>query len=365
MEARKDAHNQEYQLMGEKTFLDWKGKWKISHVSRTARDRYSICLFFWPNSKAGLKETWFSGGSVFSKDDTGINEFKKYIKNNTRYTPTKNVLNQLYEHFDLLRNAYLEEDYFYASQDKSKAIEALEGYFQMALQRYIQKEILPKLYRSHRQTNYEKYLTPEEQKGVTEAFKILNGHAYVEPDDTGYWGKGHTRDFRRKLDDEIQKLEDKRKEEEYQVKRKRHMSLLDTDTDFRRFVAHAMAAAKEKRSRDEVELAHRLYGYTKDLDAYRKVYQQLSQMMKKFGLETFHARYLVELGYEYITNGGMLPVVAPEHERNKEDLYFDDYVTYGQLHRRVTRVGRKYIYVDGGYRWEKENVRLDGIQEAG
>ncbi|CAH8248481.1 hypothetical protein WJ0W_007148 [Paenibacillus melissococcoides] len=363
MKVRKDAYQQEYQLIGEETFQDWKGKWKISHVSRKSQDRYSISIFFWPNPESGLKETWFRGGSTFSKVDTDINEFKKYVKNNTGYTPTKDVLIQLYEHFDKLRNAYLEEDCFHALADKSKATLALSTYFQIALQRYSKNEILPKMYSSQRQNNFEKYLTNEERKGVIEAIKTLNGHAYCEPDDTGYWGKGHTREFRRKLDDEIDMREAKRKSEEYKAKKRKHMSMLDTDIDFRRLVAHAMEAAKDKRCRDEVELVHRLYGYTKDLDAYRKVYHKLSQMMKKYGLEPFNTSYLIELGNEYITKGGMLPVVVAEYERNDKELYFNDYVNYGSLRRRVSRVGRKYVYVDGGYRWEIANVKIDDFHK--
>ena len=352
-----------YAEIGEETFRDAKGVWTIGHVGRVkylpeCRHHYTVSIRFKPNlCRLPKASPWGEARSVFMRGSEEVHVMKQRIKDAIGYTPTPDVLRDLWRHFAALRDAYEAEDAFYASQDKEMARRILAELKDRAVARFESgKEARPPRHRfdRHRPPKIA-YLTETEYRQAVEAQKVLNGHAYVEP--FSLLGKsGHLADFNERIQARIDEIIRRREMLARQEKRMQLRRLLDTDLEFRRLVANAMSAAKESRAGStEYELAYRYFGYASSLDEYRKINRQFSELMARYGLETYDAGLLVSLGREYLADGEMLPAPAAPYER-PEGYFYQDWICAGNRFYQVTRVGRLYVYVAGD-RLLKSEVR--------
>jgi len=349
--------------LGERTVVDSKGSWTISHVCRNryipeCRHHYTVSIQFKPNLLRIPKASpWGVTGGIFMRGCEDIEMMKRRIKDYVGYTPSADVLDAFWTHFTVLRDAYEAEDAFYAAQDRENADRLLMELENLAVLRFEKGEEkqAPKHRFDRNRPPMDVYLTEGEYRLAVEAQKVLNGHAYVEPYSV-FGRSGHLADFNERIQTRIDEIKRSREIEARQEKRKRLRGLLDTDPEFRRLVANAMAAAKESRAgKTEYELAFRYFGYVSSLEEYRKVYSQFSELMKQFGLETYETDLLVSLGREYLAEGEMLPVPVAPFER-PEGIFYQDWICTENRFYQVDRVGRLYVYVAGD-RFLKREVR--------
>lgn len=133
---------------------------------------------------------------------------------------------------------------------------------------------------------------------------------------------------------------------------------LDTDVQLRKLASLALSVEKEKRCNSkEYEIVHRMYGYTISFEKYREVFSDFIDLMKSYGLKTYQVDFLIEAGKSYLNEGGFLPPVSSQYERAEGVFYYGDRVHDGQSSYTVERVGSIYVYVDGGKRVMKKDVR--------
>jgi len=352
-----------YAQIGEETFSDAKGTWTIGHVGRArylpeCRHHYTVSIRFRPNlCRLPKASPWGETGSVFMRGCEDAETMKRRIKDAIGYTPSCDVMQHLWRHFVALRDAYEAEDGFYASQDREKSRQLLNDLEDLAVSRFERgEEARPPRHRFDvNRPPKLVYLTEMEYRQAVEAQKVLNGHAYVEPF-SPIGRSGHLTEFNERIQRRIEAIQRRRDLAEKEEKRRRLRGLLDTDPQFRRLVANAMSAAKESRAGStEYELAYRYFGYASSLDEYRKINRQFSELMARYGLETYDAGLLVSLGREYLADGEMLPAPAAPYER-PEGYFYQDWICAGNRFYQVTRVGRLYVYVAGD-RLLKSEVR--------
>jgi|GEM_PF-5963472 len=344
---RKNAVDEVYATLGkDQTYTDTKGEWRINHVGRQQLNSFYTYLSFQPHPDGKLKgNPYGESGHIYFHREVTIQSFKARIKSRTGYTPMKEVLVKLYTYAMQLCEAYFEEDQYFASQDKDDALLEMNRLFDVAIERYRSGDIL----NPHSRCPFERYLTKGEIETIIDTQKTINGHAFQEVDH-GYL-TGHLKQFKKRLADTIAYEERKREQRELEQQRHGHLHLLEVDVEFRKLVAHAIAAAQVKQSSSvDHELAQRLFGYTQSLDQYREIFSQYTQLLQQYGIPSYAGKRLVEVGRSYLAKGGMLPVVAPRYERQVGKFYYADRVQMGDRVRYVNRVGRKYLYLDGGSR---------------
>ncbi len=361
---RKDAYKCVYEAIGEETFTDRKGAWTAEAVIRkTHSDRedvYDFYVRFKADPKAAPKAACpFSHKTlrVFLRSTEGIEQLKHRIRSEAGYTPATATVTKLWDHFWKLHEAYREEDRAYAEADKAAAAAVLDALFEKAVARANAGECFVSEDRLHySRLAIERYLTREEQDEAQEAQKVLNGHAHVEYM-SQYGRSGHLVAFNQRIEEEVERLNKIRERVAYQDREQKLMGMLESDVPFRKLVAHAVAASKVRRSKHvEYELAQRLFGYVRNLDEYRKIYRMIDETLRTFELASYEASKLVELGRQYLKEGGMLPAVTAPFERDPNKHYFGDIVHNGRAFYEVAKAGQQYIYLSGGQRLEKKDV---------
>lgn len=346
---------------GPVTWIDRKGKWSINGLIRKKshfpEQAYETRVTFQPNPLLGFRVNGEIYRYVlFIASMTPIH-WKGKLKNQLGYTPSREVLNGMYDHLQCLRIAHEEEDAYYAGQSKAEAGAVIDECFVRAINRYQAGVEEPASYRYHRRSVFDRFVTSDDKTLLIEAYKVLNESAYVEPEE-GIYG-GHLHEFRVRLETAID-LEEKKREFRMKLERREWLeNLLESDPPFRRLVALALMSNKIKRgygyTAQEKELGYCLFGYAKDLKEYRKVHDQLQQVMKIYRLETYDTKLLIDLGQSYLRVGEMLPALEPPHVR-KEGFFYGDEVKLNGRSFEVNKVGHKYLYLSGGNKVLIEDV---------
>lgn len=336
------------------SWVDQKGTWTMGVVVRTKyhedRDHlYSLEMRFLANPIRCPKADRHQVTSRLTLYRSFEPSLKRAIKGAFGYTPDVRVLRDIWKNFNFHCDQILNEDAAYQNACKEPARATLEQLQLLAVERFKQGERQPQKGRA-----LDLYLTKAELKEATEAQKILNGHAHVEYDS---FGSGHLHKFNRRVEAEIDQIQKARELQVREDREQRLMALLDVDVDFRRLVAHALAAANEVRAGAlGVELANRLFGYARSLADMQATFPVLKTLMGKYSLDAYEGSYLLYLGQKYLDAGGMLPVVQPEHQREEGRFYYDDWIHIGVEVAQVTRVGTRYVYTNKG-RYEKRKAR--------
>lgn len=356
--ARKNAYDIEYGLHGDTVITDSKGTWTAGQVGRYAYDpnglsKYSMSLYFQADLNRLPKASPYPiTVSIYLYHTSTKTQLKDWIKSYIGYVPEKHTISEIWNHFSRLRNAYDEEDEYYSRADREHAEAQLDHLYSVAVDRIHQEEqVISESERFYRnRMTYEKYLTKEEQSVAEEAQKILNGHSYVEPMSSTA-RTGHLMELNKRLNDAVRAYHHRKAMQREESLKNRLLTALDTDVVLRRAVAVVLECKKEIRTSDYLtEFGHRMFGYTSSLDEYRSnVFPKVESFSASYGMESIELRYLVAVGEQYLENGGMLPPAHADHERNPEKFYFNDYVHNGHLVRKIRRVGRRYLYFDGGY----------------
>lgn len=374
--ARHNAVDETHKELGEKKFQDSKGEWSIGHVSRTTHDEkkgHEYNAYIKHEKAAGLTGGTPFGmtGGVLMRHDEGIDTLKRRIKDKSGYTPDRATLEGIMEHINKLKDAYGEQDRHYAGSDKADHQKTVEDLYNTALERAKAGgkpgiDESPYLQRSSNVKEHMKYLTKAEQEKLREAQKHLRGNSQYDTTDDhiGHndekFGMDTLHGFNRKLWSERVAHEKKLEEEAKAKKKAGHLAKLDTDPEFRKLAAHALAASKEGRAGEtDRELGHRLFGYATTQDKSNEHWGKVREMLDKHGIDKFNgAAHLAGLAKEYEKNGGTLPGVAAPHERDGDKLYYGDKVTNGFHSGKVNKLGQKYVHVDSGQdrQWDKNSV---------
>lgn len=361
--ARHDAYQQTYDSTGDREFRDQKGTWTVSEVKhdnkRHGHTLYSGYVKFKPDENAGLKmDSWGKSNQAYFDDETDAESFKSKLKNAIGYTPSKQVVEQMWAHFAALRAARQEEDRHYAQGDKKKAQETLDKLTQKAVDRYKDgKYTLDEEYRTrgyYRGQSHKHHLTQDELHQAGEAQKYINGHSFVNLDDSMHSSAGHLAGLRDRVQAGINEIDAHRKAEEARKKDEHVDKMMENNPAFRKLVAHYAAAEKRGNSKDpETELVHRLYGYTNNYDKWRDNLQNLMDTLEGFGLDRFDTRKLGRMAEKHADN---LPAVTPAFERQEGKFYYGDVVHNGRTTMEITKVGQKYLYGRNNVEWEKSKA---------
>ncbi|MFD2328812.1 hypothetical protein ACFSR7_06065 [Cohnella sp. GCM10020058] len=367
MDPRKNAY--EISLGQVQTeWTDRKGKWRISGLIRTLAHgdefRYETTLKFISNPEAGLKSKGWGYAFLGFNKKICIESFRRQVKRAVGYTPSLKIQESVIAQLEILQQAHLEEDRFYAPKDKAPAYEHVEACFQLAMNRYYQRESLPEQYTGSHRSNFDRFVSKEEQQSLTEAFKVINGHACVMPEN-GIHG-GHMHLFRTRLRDAIDEADRTAAAQKSRERLQRLEGLLETDPGFRRLVAHALAAAKTSRYRQlayEYELSYRLYGYAKNIDEMRKSIGELREALAPYQLETYDVTLLMKLGRAYLNAGGILPPVSAPFERDNRRYYFGDKYDVGGRWVEVRAMKRLYLYLGNGSRVRISEEKADIVSK--
>lgn len=362
---RRNAYQETYTSLTEVVFIDLKGVWTAGELIRTKREENENTYDFYIQFKADpdgapKASTYFTKSlRIFMRSTDDANTLKRRIREAAGYTPAPATIRMLWAHFMLLHAAYIEEDRFYARADQVTAEAILNALYEKAIQRFKDGELCVSKERVQHYRTYERYLSQSEQEEATEAQKRINGHGFVLRM-SQFEKNGHLARFNQRIADDIERLG---KLKELEMKRDHDSFLekmMESDVTFRQLVAHAIAASREIRcKRPEIELANRLFGYSKNLDEYREKYSKIDEMLRPYRLRDYDTSKLVSLGMAYLEAGGMLPVVAPVFERGPDKIYYGDMVHDGYTSYIVRMVGSRYIYVEGSsHRLLKQHVKL-------
>lgn len=333
-------------------YIGVKGSWTITHVERNPylNDfRYSICMSFIPNEdrlpKAGKDPILFR---IYFLNSHSDKQLKVAMKSCSGYTPEPHIVSDVMQHILKIIELFSDEDSYYASQCKTKAADILEDLYLTAINRYKNDEMFPP--RSERYANsqlpIEKVLTADEIEVANEAQKVLNGHAYLEAYSYSFQ-TGHLKKINSDLRDFMwswDRLKIRTAKANNQLSLK---EALDTDIQLRRLVAVALNVVGEIRtSKAYIEISHRMFGYTTNLNDYRNVFSSFSDLMKEYGLETYEVDTLQHIGTDYLAAEGMLPSYRTDHEREEGKFYYGDRVHDGLNFFDIERVGKKFIYTN-------------------
>lgn len=360
---RKNAFHEEFQKLEFKSHYGKKGSWRIYHIRRelaAAHFRYIIRMQFSP-SKDRLPKAAREGTILFDFYAFGgenVQLLKRKIKSCSGYTPEDHVLEEIKQNIDKLLEAYQEEDTYYSSLCTSEASRVLNQLFELGLARYKRGEIFPPYSERYARSQLaiDKVLSPVEIEQANEAQKVINGHSHIEPR-TYQTRTGHLSSLNERLETAMDMWDREQKRLAEETRRAELLGALETDVRLRKLVAVCMDVEKEIRtSRQEVEGAHRMFGYTFNLEDYRAVFREFDKLMKEYGLDTYQVRELQEIGRKYITSGGMLPPSTTPYERVEGKFYYADRVHNGFDTFEVKSVGRKYLYTNKG-RFLKSSLR--------
>lgn len=330
-----------------KCFKDFKGVWKIDHLTydsfQRGEMRYLIRIELSPSSNK-KQEYRHPYGYIYK--DQSLTDIKSTIKYLTGYTPSPSTLEAMTLHFRDMLKARIEEDLFYAASDKEPAKRTLEQLKHLILSRYEQNNVIQQETPWNRNIEtWKKYTTEEEQKQAIEAQQILNGYSYVDPN-TAYHG-GHMALFWKDLHKDIQVIEANRRKEKALKERQYLQSLLDLQPKIRRLVSlWKHCRSYYNGNTNEVEVVHRLYGYTKNAEQY---YQKFGlfreEYLKPFNIDSWDLPHLSAL----VQKDDHLPPVPNTFVRKDSWHYGDRMLVDGRV-EYVTRVGTKYLHYRGGKR---------------
>ncbi|MEK4983636.1 hypothetical protein [Bacillus sp. FSL K6-6540] len=349
---RHNAYEMEYMKSGPLCIQDGKGRWTAGSLRRLDHtsygDSFSLSLMFLADStRLPRAKSYEDVGYIFVRDTFNIEQVKYMIKSQIGYTPEKETLQAICRHIQRLIAAYKEEDAYYASQDPKSAEGGLQELYDRAIARYERGEEFPHHSRFVQQVPaMQRFLNEQELTEAKEFQKVLNGHAYVEPE-SSVGNSGHLSKFNQRIDEEIRRRSLRRESLRKEERRKRLLELLDTDVEFRYLVANVLAAHDEIRTAySEVELGHRLFGYTFDLNQYRTaVIPALEQLLQKYELKLFETNELYTIGKIYLDQDGMLPVPKAPFSREEGVIYYQDRVHNGIHSDIVMSVGKRYLYL--------------------
>ncbi|MFB8378111.1 hypothetical protein [Paenibacillus taichungensis] len=360
---RKDAYEQTYQQIKDKPIQDRKGIWQPDYLLRIMAHggspiRFKLTLYFTANlsviPKASPDRNVYH---IHVFEDMAIEQLKRWIKSDVGYVPETTTLYAIRDYIQNLTRAYEEQDRYYSLQDKAPAQDLLKQYLNKALQRMKNNELSYDGRHVQGMPAYQQYLTKEEQAQVAEAQMIMNGHSYIE----GYSGigkQGHLYEFNDQLKTKYSAWESENRRSMERLQRDRLLGLLDTDVDLRRIVSLSLSIDREIRTTSlEIELVHRLYGFTQRHDQYREEWERLQLVLDTYGIERHNSMLLQHIGRLYISRDGMLPPAVSTFERDAGMFYYGDRVHNGYQHFRVESVGQKYLHLDRIPRELKSNLR--------
>ncbi|PAD72807.1 hypothetical protein [Paenibacillus campinasensis] len=355
MKFRKNAYSIEYDHVGDVSFVDRKGIWTASYVRRNSLEssvsKFSFALYFQANLERLPKASPYKEYcNIYMGENTTPEMMKSRIKSAFGYTPERDTVIGMYHHFLRLSNACLEEDQYYALQDKEEAKAILERIIVQARRRIHSNQMTPYTdcrFSTDRRLAYEKYLMKEEIEEAREAQKAINGHAFEEPmsiiQKTGLLAK-----LNHRIEQEIELYRRTKEIEANQELNAYLLELLEVDVDFRKLVSLTLSCYGDIRTADfKVEVAHRMFGYTKQLDDFRKTaYEALHTLLTKYRLPTYDLHILVRIGEVYLKKGGMLPPPNAPFERRQGEFYYRDKIFCGIDSYTIRQVGRVYLYTD-------------------
>ncbi|MDQ6422623.1 hypothetical protein RB620_24630 [Paenibacillus sp. LHD-117] len=345
-EAYQLVHNNE-----ELVLSDRKGVWETSGLFRTKRNgrlEYQTRLEFKPNAAAGLQIK----SEIYAYPYYEPDRFKRYIKSAIGYTPSVAVLTEMIQYLETRKDAYLEEDRFYAVQSKEEAKCEIEKIFQDAFSRFSSNRSFETHARDLKQKTFEQLVSKEEAVKLREAYKVLNSSSYVDDTDL--------EPFRKRLMDAVCEAKKARELNDERERNKWLMESMEHDVQLRRLVSHALGENATKKEvgywGNSTELGYRLFGYAQNLTDKRKVVGQLDALFQEYRLKTYEANVLVKIGKEYVLKGGQLPIVEAPYERRQGEYYYGDTVYLNGKGRDVEQVGRIYLYLSGGFRVSKTAI---------
>ncbi|MEN1990295.1 hypothetical protein [Paenibacillus hubeiensis] len=359
-----NAYEHRYKELETTVYYDRKGTWRPGHLTRTihtpgAEPKYILSLWFTPNLKV-LPKVKYSGEMVYNVhyvEGIGLSRLKSWIKTAVGYVPEQTTVIGLLRYIEGLINAYRDEDSFYANQDQAAAAEVLNKLTQVAVQRLKVNEIIHENKHNRSQPMYITYLTDEEINWATEAQKVMNGHSYVEPF-TSIGQQGHLYEFNNRLETIGRRWEEEQRAIQDEQLNEKLLNLLEVDVVLRRLVASALEVKKEKYNTDyEVELVHRLYGYTHRFEHYRSKLEPFYNLLESYGIQRHDSRKLLVVGERYVAAEGMLPPAGKTFEREEGTIYYGDRVHDGTSFFQVESVGHKYVYMRYGEKRLRRSVR--------
>jgi len=351
-----DTYHLAAKALGELRLSDEKGEWTFTHVLRHQRTEGGSTFYLYLSLRPLARKQPAAGETIRSDsvvlyDREDLNKLKERIRECLKYTPVPHTMWQIWTRFKALQAAYEEEDSAYAGMDQDEAKRTLARLHARAIERYSSGEVL-----NPRSPVQEKYLTTEEHAEAVEAQKVMNGHSFVARADR-FGQNGHLSMFGQALQADIEKMQADRDREQRITLERQLREKLEHDVPFRSLVAHALAASQEIRAGSlDTELAHRLFGYTQQLEAYQRVYRQYDELIRSYGLGAYEARRLVQLGRSYQESGELLPVVQAPYERREGQFYFGDIIHDGERVFEVQRVGRQFVYLNKNRRMKKQQL---------
>lgn len=365
MELRKNAYIEVYNISGDVSFRDRKGVWTLGHLIRNkidsyAHTQYTLYVYFHADLKCLPKaDPGPISSFIYVNDNTTPEQLKGRIRGALGYTPEKRTVEDMFSQFTRLRLAYEEEDRYYSSQNKDEAKAILDNILAAAFRRIELQQITPfSKYSSNRRLPYEKYLLKDEIAAAVEAQKVLNGHSFEEPLSI-IQRTGHLADLNQKIDEKEEEVRRHIKQETDRALTAQLLELLDTDVELRKLVSLVLECYREIRTGDyKIEVGHRLFGYTSDLDEYRdKVCAPLKELLSRYRLPEYDMFKLLSIGDLYIQDGGILPPHNAPFERLPGCFYYGDRVCYGDSTYKVQSVGRIYVYLEKIGKTLKSKVR--------
>ncbi|MEK5061102.1 hypothetical protein BK126_26685 [Paenibacillus sp. FSL H7-0326] len=358
----KNQYDVTVEELGLQVYSDRKGTWRPGTLRRTITKggglSYSLTLYFTANVEVLAKAKDYEVvGFVYVFANPNINQLKSNIKSAVGYIPEPSTVERIFSYITALQRAYQKEDEYYAAQDKEEAQKVLERLEETCIKRIQdgQMQDNPRFARNY--PIYQLYLTKDEQVQAAEAQKILNESAY----ETLYCStshEGHLYQFNRKIQTRSIEWERKEEQRKKQELEKKLLEQLEVNVELRRVVSLMLDTQKEIRTSDfEIELTHRLFGYTSNFDDYRKHVPKRIQLLEGFGINSNSARTLLYLGQKYIDQGGILPPAKSEYERDCDRMYYGDTVHDGFNNIKIGKIGHKYIYSDYSWKGLRANYR--------
>jgi len=333
------------------TASDRKGIWSVLAVHR---DDYrkgpavKILMEFIPSPDAGLKASRSQCGYIFLKPGTDQRWFSGCVAHKLGYTPTPKANSALFSYITGEIQRLQNEDACYAGEDRQAAVKAQADLMTTAAQRVLAGEAPP-----GRPVTTDPWsirtlmiwLTDDERDTAIRWQKVLNGHGAEDNE--------HLRPFAEQLRSAIKWAELEKARREREERRVRLIRLMDTDPDFRRFVAHYAGARGTACGSVEYELLYRLFGYCRDLDEYQERRPKLVHLLAAYGLQ--HDQ-IGELDQLTALEWDCLPVVVVPFDRKAGEFYYGDRVRYrraplpGEHYTSyvVNKSTRDYLYLSSG-----------------
>ncbi|KZE78223.1 hypothetical protein AV654_19815 [Paenibacillus elgii] len=347
---RLQAYEEDY--LGEQQAVDIKGVWsygdlKIDRYEKET-DSYNYMLYIRVDPADPTKSDR-SLYRVFANEKTTKERLKRDIQESKGITPNPLTMDRIWYHFLLLRNAHQEEKRALRRQNKAKAAEQLDRLLTAAVDRYRGGESLYDVRIAEHLSRWQRYLTEAEREQTIELQMVINGHKFR--------CRSHMVEFSKRFEAFAEEIDKAREALQRQQKRERLHALLQVDDKLQFLVALYRDIRKAGRGSYgvEYELVHSLFGYTTCLDEFREKYSQFSKLMERLGLEWSDTESLRWLASEY---PDLLPSsVKATFVREEGKFYYGDKIKLQSGIRTVNRVGRKYVYLSDGRKYDIAEAR--------